>query len=164
MVYWIQGKSYFRRLGAYRAPAASRQSGYYVGTSRASRTLPFEQTSANLTRRTSWIKKNEYQLQLIIADSKQLPQQIQMSSSSVGSNFLSSVILAPFVLIMSAVSLSTLQRGLDWVTRVATTPQRYLYCVLDNAYTSLILYNSHFYSTQFFFRSMQLSCLFTVAL
>lgn len=44
-------------------------------------------------------------------------------SSSVGSNFLSSIILAPFVLIMSAVSLSTLQRGLDWITRVATTPQ-----------------------------------------
>ena len=50
---------------------------------------------------------------------------IMSSSSSTGSNFLSSIILAPFVLLMSAVSLSTLQKGLDWVTKVSTTPQRY---------------------------------------
>jgi len=46
------------------------------------------------------------------------------SSSSLGSNILSSFILAPLFLIFSAVSLSTLQRGLDWVSRIAKTPQR----------------------------------------
>ncbi len=42
----------------------------------------------------------------------------------VANNILTSVILAPIITILSAVSLSTLQRGLEWVSSVAKNPQK----------------------------------------
>mmetsp|Transcript_21401 Transcript_21401/g.21525 ORF Transcript_21401/g.21525 Transcript_21401/m.21525 type:complete len:114 (+) Transcript_21401:121-462(+) len=41
-----------------------------------------------------------------------------------GSNILTSMIMAPFLTVMSAISLATLQRALDWVTTTSKTPQK----------------------------------------
>eukprot|EP01041_Mallomonas_annulata_P001526 gene1526-2941_t len=40
------------------------------------------------------------------------------------SHILSSVVLAPFITLLSAVSLATLQRALEWVSGTAKTPQK----------------------------------------
>lgn len=42
----------------------------------------------------------------------------------VANNLLTSVILAPIVTILSALSLSTLQRLLDYINTIASTPQK----------------------------------------
>ena len=43
---------------------------------------------------------------------------------AIFNNILTSVILAPIVTILSALSLSTLQRGLDYITSIAKNPQK----------------------------------------
>ena len=42
----------------------------------------------------------------------------------VANNILNSAILAPLVFLLSAVSLASLQRGFEWVSHVAKTPQK----------------------------------------
>eukprot|EP01039_Chlorochromonas_danica_P000592 gene592-637_t len=43
---------------------------------------------------------------------------------AIASNLLTSTILAPLVVILSSISLATLQRGLEWVNTIASTPQK----------------------------------------
>lgn len=42
----------------------------------------------------------------------------------VANNLLTSAILAPLITILSAISLASLQRALEWVTSIAKTPQK----------------------------------------
>eukprot|EP01038_Epipyxis_sp_PR26KG_P008734 gene8734-11800_t len=42
----------------------------------------------------------------------------------VANNLLTSVILTPFITVLSALSLATLQRGLEWISSIAKTPQK----------------------------------------
>lgn len=42
----------------------------------------------------------------------------------VFTNTLVSAMLAPLVAILSAVSLSSLQRGIEWIAAIAKTPQK----------------------------------------
>jgi len=43
----------------------------------------------------------------------------------VFTNVLASAMLAPFVTILSALSLSSLQRALEWISAIAKNPQKY---------------------------------------
>lgn len=43
---------------------------------------------------------------------------------SVASNVMTGVILAPLVTLLSGLSLSVLQRGFEWVSSIAKTPQK----------------------------------------
>jgi len=43
---------------------------------------------------------------------------------SVASNVMTGVVAAPFLTILSALSLAALQRAIEWVHLLATTPQR----------------------------------------
>lgn len=43
---------------------------------------------------------------------------------SVASNVMTSVILAPLVTLLAGLSLSVLQRGFEWVSSIAKTPQK----------------------------------------
>jgi hypothetical protein len=42
----------------------------------------------------------------------------------VANNIFTSAILAPLITILSAISLASLQRAIEWVTSIATTPQK----------------------------------------
>lgn len=42
----------------------------------------------------------------------------------IASNLLTSVILAPVVTVLSALSLATVQRAMDWISSIAKTPQK----------------------------------------
>jgi hypothetical protein len=44
---------------------------------------------------------------------------------AIASNLMNAVIMAPFVVILSAVSLATLQRSMEWVAMIANNPQKY---------------------------------------
>ena len=69
------------------------------------------------------------------------------SSPSVGSNMLSSFILAPILLIFSAVSLSTLQKGLDKIGRIAKTKK-------ELRLQQIFYYISHKMLTKFLFTAL----------
>ena len=83
---------------------------------------------------------NRWSAEVSDPSTKSTAHQIQstISSASLGSNLLSSFILAPLLLVFSAVSLSTLQRGLDWFTRIAKTPQRYFISIPDSYFQKLL--------------------------
>jgi hypothetical protein len=43
----------------------------------------------------------------------------------VASNLLSSVLIAPIVVVLAAISLATLQRSMEWIAFIANNPQKY---------------------------------------
>jgi hypothetical protein len=44
----------------------------------------------------------------------------------VSTNIFAAAVMAPFITVMSAVVLATLQRAIDWVAFIAKTPQKYV--------------------------------------
>ena len=57
-----------------------------------------------------------------IPDSKRFPRKVR--KMPVANNILTAVVLGPLIAVLSGVSLATLQRTLEWVTAIATTPQK----------------------------------------
>ena len=47
-----------------------------------------------------------------------------MSGSGVVSNIMSSILMAPIVTIMAAIPLAMIQRGMEWISFIASNPQK----------------------------------------
>jgi hypothetical protein len=47
----------------------------------------------------------------------------KIETMPIANNLLTSAILAPLVTILSAISLASLQRAIEWVSAIAKTPQ-----------------------------------------